>query len=296
MEFACNKLQELLDSLNKDSNLAQWSSHVNEVGTLIKIKYNHKIKIPVDSTSVITREIVETTAAGLQTSYEESSPPETPTRVSSSMEHETNNRVSEPSDQMDNSENNSVVRTVFKPVSNYQLKRDKERLDTFKTKKNSPKKDHRITRSKSKNSTTQQSDIELARRLDSDSNSTMAISPEKPDVDLMISSPFADANPYSLLQVDDESPCPPQGQSAESTDMYAESNVDVAESTVDEGSEKDDGEEESHEAYLVRTWKPPPGQDPKWFDVSHLSTERARIVQSIWSNLYKHDAYKESDT
>ena len=232
----------------------------------------------MESTSFVTRENVDTlVAADTLTSHVESSPPETPTRVSASMEHEANNRVSEPSDQLGKLDI-SVSRTVFKPVSSYQLKRDKKRLDSFKTRKNSPKNNQRMTRSKANISDAQQSDIEQVRGLDSDLESTMAISPEKPDVELMISSPFADKNPYSLLEVDADTPSPPQGPSTESTDMCYESSADVAESTIDESSEEDGCEEESHEAYLVRTWQPPPGMDPESFNTSHLAVRDARML------------------
>ena len=237
MEFACIKLQELLESLNKTSGIFKWSSHVNNVGTLIKIQYKHKIPaIPQDSsTSIITRESTSCSDQNLTPeSYSGSSessvhveppPPEAP------IEHVTtnrlsDNRVSEPSESTDKPENSTSTRTVFKPISNYQMKRDKKRLDRFKSKKNSPQNRQMTTRSQTKLSTTQHSDVELARGLDSDSRShqTKAISPEKPDVDQSVTSPWADKNPFSPLPIDPDSPTLPQNPLAGCADMCSESS------------------------------------------------------------------------
>ena len=108
------------------------------------------------------------------------------------------------------------------------MKRDKKRLDRFKSKKNSPQNRQMTTRSQTKQSTTQHSDVELARGLDLDSDSlshpTKAISPEKPDVEQLVTSPWADKNPFSPLPIDPDSPILPQTSLAGCADMCSESS------------------------------------------------------------------------
>ena len=116
MEFACNKLQELIHSLNKDSKLEKWSSSVNEDGTLIKIKYQHRIP---SETSSDTREKVENVSSTGHKETESQLPPVT-------------RGLSVTAPQSPEPNGASVIKSVFKPISNYHAKRDKKRLDNFK--------------------------------------------------------------------------------------------------------------------------------------------------------------------
>ena len=189
MEFACNKLQELIHSLNKDSKLEKWSSNVNEDGTLIKIKYQHRI--PAE-TSTDTR---EKNVPENRSTEHKSSVTETECQLAQPANRGTSCTAQQPPEQ----NGATATRTVFKPISNYHLKRDKKRLDEFKSRKNSVPDKHMKLRSESKND-----EIEITRGNHSGSDLLPNLSPEKPVDETSFTSPWADKNPFSLLQVDHE--------------------------------------------------------------------------------------------
>ena len=203
MEFACNKLQELIHSLNKDSKLEKWSSSVNEDGTLIKIKYQHRIP---SETSSDTREKENVSSTGHKET-ESQLPPVTRGLLDTAPQSPEPNGA-------------SVIKSVFKPISNYHAKRDKKRLDNFKKKKILVPDKHMQLRSESK-----VNEVEIRRRNDSENELLSNISPEKPVVEASFTSPWADKNPFSLLQ--DEYPSPPVNCPSEQSDSPSGPDEDL---------------------------------------------------------------------
>ena len=62
-------------------------------------------------------------------------------------------------------------------------------------------------------------EVEIRRRNDSENELLSNISPEKPDIEAFFSSPWADKNPFSLLQDDNEYPSPPVNCPSEQSDI-----------------------------------------------------------------------------
>ena len=189
MEFQCKRLEQLLDTLKREKNLKSWTEHNNEFGTVLTIRCTHKPK------RLATREDNQSTAISSDSISALSSDanPNTGTRVkdNSSETNSTSNTREHPADPIPPT-SVTPTRTVYKPVSQYQMKRDQGRRDAFKNRC--------TTRSRTTQSMDKQS-VELKRDISQDDSidSNICISP---DSVVVSESPWADKNPYSCLEVD----------------------------------------------------------------------------------------------
>ena len=211
MEFECKRLEQCLETLKRDKKLKSWTEHNNESGyTVITIRCISKVT-PKFLDSKATRETTNSSDQN-STPVSETSLSDMNTRVNvppSSQSHQNNTRESSTRPSAPNitssastpiTEPNSSSRKVFKPISQYQLKRDSERREAFRVRC--------TTRSRS-NQLSDNSDIAKAldksveMQRDTSQNvsllSNACISPIIPS-----ENPWADNNPYSCLDVDSD--------------------------------------------------------------------------------------------
>ena len=201
MEFECKRLQQRLDSLRSDKNkkIRSWTEHVTEFGNTIVIKFSNKSKPTRESQPLIPR-TTESNAVLSSQNHESSD-------ASHSAEEKTDTRESSRSTSTTESSSRKPIETkIFKPVSQYQIKRDRERKDAFKdrcaTRSRSDLKypNQRQTSSVSNSPPQAPQSVEIKRDdtgRGNDSLSDICLSPDVP-----VESPYADKNPYSCLQAD----------------------------------------------------------------------------------------------
>ena len=192
MEFECKRLQQRLDSLRSDDTkkMRSWTEHSTEFGNTIVIKFSNKRK-PTRESCPPTSQYQESEKA-----YDASHSPHSPAENKSDTREETPSQS-----------HKTVETTIFKPMSQYQMKRDRERKEAFKvrcaTRSRSDLDSHDHTPSDSSKSPL--SSIELKR-------GDIVVGSEHPVSDLCLSpdfpveSPYADDNPYSCLQMDSPAP------------------------------------------------------------------------------------------
>ena len=194
MDFSCQHLQGLLERLNKDKKLCTWTAHDNEFGqTTVSIRYKHP-KPHSYTTTNSTREPSEThlpTQPKPQNDTRENqlnlsdtnrvSVMPTPTATSDTRVKPAETNANHADRTSESKQPSPINKIVFKPVSDYQLKRDKERLKDFKQSKYN-------TRASNKHSES----VELKRDRDCTSSDSACQSP-------VLISPFADPNPFDLL-------------------------------------------------------------------------------------------------
>ena len=230
MEFSCKHLQGLLERLNKDKKICTWTSHTNEFDqTTVMIRFKPP-KIP-KSTNTRGSAVLAPSTPEIEAEKDTSGNrfnSKTSERLSSEFNtrdsHDSDRQSEEPQDQLLAACSGSSLglgaksklpicdRVVFKPASNYQLKRDKERLQNFRSK-------YQTRASKKQRET---SPVEIKRSRDVVSDEVPCLSPASP------LSPFADHNPFSPLVDTGSSPALPSsgdstlsaGSSLEQEDIY----------------------------------------------------------------------------
>ena len=211
MEFECKRLEQCLETLKRDKKLKSWTEHNNESGyTVITIRCISKV-IPKVSDSKATREATKCSDQN-STPVSEASLSDMNTRVNvppSSQSHQNNTRdnstppissntTSLASTPITEPNSNSNSRKVFKPVSQYQLKRDADRREAFRVRCTTRSRTNELTDSSDISKTLDKS-VELQRDTGQNVSllSNACISPIIPT-----ESPWADGNPYSYLDVD----------------------------------------------------------------------------------------------
>ena len=132
MEFNCKRLEQRLESLKREKNLKSWTEHNNEFGTVITIRCSHKKMASLISA---TRESSKTSAENMSPlSTDESTSAANDTRANQTLVSKETSDCSAGSNTHSSTPPFPITnKTVFKPVSQYQMKRDQERLDAFRS-------------------------------------------------------------------------------------------------------------------------------------------------------------------
>ena len=192
MEFECKRLQQRLDSLRSDDTkkIRSWTEHSTEFGNTIVIKFSNKSK-PTRESCPPSSQYQESEKAS-----DASHSPHSPAEKKSDTREETSSQS-----------HKTVETTIFKPMSQYQMKRDRERKEAFKvrcaTRSRSDLDSHDHTPSDSSKSPL--SSVEL-KRGDNVVGSEQPVSDLCLSPDFPVESPYADDNPYSCLQMDSPAP------------------------------------------------------------------------------------------
>ena len=191
MEFECKRLQQRLDSLRSDDTkkMRSWTEHSTEFGNTIVIKFSNKSKPTRESQSPSSQ-------------YQE---PEKASDASHSP-HSPAEKKSDTREETPSQSHKTVETTIFKPMSQYQMKRDRERKEAFKvrcaTRSRSDLDSHDHTPSDSSKSPFSSVERKRGDIVGSEQPvSDLCLSPDFP-----VESPYADDNPYSCLQMDSPAP------------------------------------------------------------------------------------------
>ena len=212
MEFECKRLEQRLETLKREKTLKSWTEHNNEFGTVITIRCTHGKMASI---------ISETQATSGSSSTTESLPASTEkqTNDDSSQFAANVNRATETHATIESTdcfagsytESGSTVtsKQVFKPVSQYQMRRDQERRDAYRNRCTT-----RSRASQQRNVHEQSMELNRSRDLNESVLSNTCISPvtiaasvqsptqSNEQSQCILESPWADSNRYSCLDVD----------------------------------------------------------------------------------------------
>ena len=211
MEFECKRLEQRLETLKREKTLKSWTEHNNEFGTVITIRCTHR-----KMASIISETQATSGSSGTTESLPVSTEKQTNDAVLSAASV---NRATESHATTDSTDCSAVSYTesrstvpskqVFKPVSQYQMKRDQERRDAYRNRCTT-----RSRASQQRNAHEQSMELNRSRDLNESALSNTCISPvtlaasdESPTQNneqsqCILESPWADSNRYSCLDVD----------------------------------------------------------------------------------------------
>ena len=187
MEFECKRLEQRLDTLKREKKLKSWTEHNNEFGTVITIRCSHMKPKPHNNTRA--QEDYQTSASS---SGDHS---QIGVKGSPSSESKQNNNTRE---HHTDSVSPINAKKVYKPASQYQINRDRERREAFKIRC--------TTRSKSSQNSDvpKQSESVEQKRAVSQSDYLDSSGCISPSSVASCMSPWADKNPYSCLELDSD--------------------------------------------------------------------------------------------